>query len=153
MFAIRVNVKINKSFVELTDEQREFYLSNPSASVEEVRRCELTPPYVPPAPSIVQLQDIAKEQLKAAYLAVMSRYSDLQVVGAISSHYALTTLTISDNVPYTMSEAKNIIEGFNSLGKDAKGIYERYISLLGEQMTEEDIDSTLAAGLLELEAL
>lgn len=153
VFALRVNLMLNHGFVELTDEQREFYLANPAASVEEVRKCELNHPYIPPAPSIVQLQDDAKRQLKEAYLAKMSRYSDLQVVGAISSHYALTTLTISDNVPYTMSEAKNIIEGFNSLGKDAKGIYERYISLLGEQMTQSDIDSTLEAGVAELEAL
>ncbi len=137
----------------LTDEQVEFYLANPTASVEEVRKCELDPPYVPPAPSIIQLQEDAKQQLKEAYIAKMNRYSDLDVVGAISSHYALITLTIGDNVPYTLSEAKNIIEGFNSLMKSAKKVYDKYYTLLGEQMTQEAIDSTLEAGLAEMEAL
>ena len=140
-------------YEELTDEQREFYLANPTASVEEVRKCKLNPPYVPPSPSIVQLQDEAKRQLKEAYLTKMSRYTDLQVAMAVTSHIALTTLTIADKCPYSLKEANDIIEGFNSLSKDAKTIYERYYSLLGEQMTKEDIDNTLEAGLAELEAL
>lgn len=137
----------------LTDEQVEFYLDNPTASVEEVRKCELNPPYIPPTPSIVQLQEDAKRQLKDKYIAMMNRYSDLQIAMAVTSHLALTTLTIADKCPYTLKEANNIIEGFNSLGKDAKTIYERYIALLGEQMTQEDIDNTLAAGVAELEVL
>lgn len=137
----------------LTDEQVEFYLANPTASVEEVRKCELNPPYIPPTPSIVQLQEDAKRQLEDKFLAVMSRYSDLQVVMAVTSYIALTTLIISDKCPYTLKEANDIIEGFNSLAKDAKTIYDRYFALLGEQMTQEDIDNTLAAALTELEAL
>lgn len=153
VFALRVNLMLNHGFVELTDEQREFYLANPAASVEEVRKCELNHPYIPPAPSIVQLQDDAKRQLKEAYLAKMSRYTDLQVAMAVTSHIALTTLTIADKCPYTLKEANDIIEGFNSLGKDAKTIYDRYFALLGEQMTEEAIGSTLEAGFAEMEAL
>lgn len=140
-------------YEELTDEQREFYLANQTASVEEIRKCELNPPYVPPAPSIVQLQDEAKGQLKDKYIAVMDRYTDLQVAMAVTSHLALTTLTIADKCPYTLKEANNIIEGFNSLAKDAKSIYDRYHALLGEQMTEEAINATLADGKKELEAL
>lgn len=140
-------------YEQLTDDQVEFYLANPNSSVEEVRKCELNPPYVPPAPSIVQLQDDAKRQLKEKYVAVMGRYTDLQVAMAVTSHIALTTLTIADKCPYTLKEANDIIEGFNSLSKDAKGIYERYFALLGEQMTKEDIDNTLAAGIAELEVL
>lgn len=153
VFAIPVNLLFNKGFVELTDEQREFYLANPTASIEEVRNCELNHPYVPPVPSIVQLQEDAKIQLKDKYIAVMSRYTDLQVAMAVTSHLALTTLTVADKCPYTLKEANDIIEGFNSLGKDAKTIYDRYIALLDEQMTEDDIDNTLAAGVAELEAL
>lgn len=141
------------NFELLTDEQVAFYLEHPTATVEEVRKCKLNPPYVPPAPSIVQLQDEAKRQLKEAYMAKMSRYTDLQVAMAVTSHIALTTLTIADKCPYTLSQANDIIEGFNSLSKDAKGIYERYFALLGEQMTKEDIDNTLAAALAELEVL
>lgn len=153
VFSIRVNLLLNRGFVELTAEQIEFYLANPTASVEEVRKCELNHPYIPPAPSIVQLQDDAKRQLKEAYLAKMSRYSDLQVAMAVTSHLALTTLTIADKCPYTLSQANNIIEGFNSLSKDAKSIYDRYYTLFGEQMTQEAIDSALEAGLAEMEAL
>lgn len=140
-------------YEQLTYEQVEFYLANPTASIEEVRKCELNPPYVPPSPSIVELQEDARRELKTTYAAVMSRYSDLEVAMAITSHLALTTLTIADKCPYTLREANNIIDGFNSLAKDAKSIYDRYHALLGEQMTEEAINATLADGKTELEAL
>lgn len=153
IFAIRLNLILNKGFVELTDEQQDFYLANPAASVEEVRKCELNHPYIPPAPSIVQLQDDAKSQLKEAYIAKMSRYSDLQVVGAISSHYALTTLTIGDTTPYTLSESKNIIEGFNSLMKSAKQVYDRHKKNIEDATTKEVIDAELEEAKEEMEAL
>lgn len=140
-------------YEQLTDDQVEFYLANPNSSVEEVRKCELNPPYVPPAPSIVQLQDDAKRQLKEKYVAVMGRYTDLQVAMAVTSHIALTTLSISGKCPYTLKESNDIIEGFNSLAQAAKGVFDRYFALLGEQVTIEDIDSTLADGIAELEVL
>lgn len=140
-------------YEQLTAEQTEFYLANPTASVEEVRNCELDPPYVPTAPSIVELQEDARRELKTTYAAVMSRYSDLEVAMAITSHLALTTLTIADKCPYTLREANNIIDGFNSLAKDAKSIYERYCDLIEEQTTENEVNATMEAGKAELEVL
>lgn len=153
VFALRVNLMLNHGFVELTDEQREFYLANPAASVEEVRKCELNHPYIPPAPSIVQLQDDAKRQLKEAYLAKMSRYTDLQVAMAVTSHIALTTLTIADKCLYTLKEANDIIEGFNALSKDAKSVYDRYKKNIEDATTKEVIDAELEEAKEEMEVL
>lgn len=140
-------------WVELTDEQREFYLANPTATVNEVKQCHLDPPPTPPDPDIDEVREQALNDLKFMYADKMGRYSDLQVVGAISSHYALTTLTIGDNVPYTLSEAKNIIEGFNSLMKAAKQVYDRHKSAIEAATTKEVIAAELETAKEEMEAL
>lgn len=144
---------IGLRWVELTDEQREFYIDNPTATVKEVKQCHLDPPPTPPDPDIEEVRTQTLSELKTLYCNKMDRYSDLQVVGAISSHYALTTLTISDNVPYTMSEAKNIIEGFNSLMKSAKAIYDRHKKNIEDATTKDVIASELEAAKEEMEVL
>lgn len=140
-------------WVELTDEQREFYLANPTATVKEVKQCHLDPPPTPPDPDIEEVREQALYELNNLYADKMGRYSDLQVVGAMTSHYALTTLTIDDNVPYSLSEAKNIIKGFNSLMKSAKAIYDRHKKNIEDATTKEVIASELEAAKEEIEAL
>lgn len=137
----------------LTDEQESFYLNNPEASVNEVRNCMLNEPPTPQTQSIIQIREYYKNKLKEAYYAKMSEYSDLDVVGAISSHYANTTLSISNVTPYTASEAKNIIEGFNSLMKSAKAVYELHKTSIESATTEEDIDNEFELAKREMEAL
>lgn len=140
-------------WVMLTDEQREFYLANPTATVKEVKQCHLDQPPTPPDPDIEEVREQALNDLKFMYADKMGRYSDLQVVGAMTSHYALTTLTIGDNVPYTLSEAKNIIEGFNSLMKSAKAIYDRHKKNIEDATNKEAIASELEAAKEEMEVL
>lgn len=140
-------------YEQLTDEQVEFYLANPTATVKEVKQCHLDPPPTPPDPDIEEVREQALYELNNIYADKMGRYSDLQVVGAISSHYALTTLTIGDTTPYTLSEAKNIIEGFNSLMKSAKQVYDRYKKNIENATTNEIIAAELEAAKDELEVL
>lgn len=140
-------------YEQLTDEQVEFYLANPTATVKEVKQCHLDPPPTPPDPDIEEVKEQALYELNNIYADKMGRYSDLQVVGAISSHYALTTLNIGDTTPYTLSEAKNIIEGFNSLMKSAKQVYDRYKKNIENATTKEIIAAELEAAKDELEVL
>lgn len=144
---------IGSRWVELTDEQREFYFENPTATVKEVKQCHLDPPPTPPDPDIEEVREKALRDLNNLYCDKMGRYSDLQVVGAMTSHYALTTLTIGDNVPYTLSESKNIIEGFNSLMKSAKQVYERHKKNIEDATTKEVIASEIEAAREEMEVL
>lgn len=140
-------------WIMLTNEQREFYLANPTATVKEVKQCHLDPPPTPPDPDIEEVREQALYELNNLYADKIGRYSDLQVVGAISSHYALTTLTIGDNVPYTMGESKNIIEGFNSLMKSAKAIYDRHKKNIEDAATKEVIAAEFEAAKEEMEEL
>ena len=144
---------IGLRWVALTDEQREFYFANPTATVKEVKQCHLDSPPTPPDPDIEEVRTQTLSELKTLYCNKMDRYSDLQVVGAISSHYALTTLTIGDNVPYTLNEAKNIIEGFNSLMKSAKAIYDRHKKNIEDATSKEVIAAELEAAKEKMEAL
>ena len=57
-FDIKVNTDINRNMIELTNEQIEFYLEHPEASVYEIKRCELYP--IPPQPSELELKKLEK---------------------------------------------------------------------------------------------
>lgn len=144
---------IGLRWVMLTDEQREFYLANPTATVKEVKQCHLDPPPTPPDPDIEEVREQVLSELNNLYCDKMGRYSDLQVVGAMTSHYALTTLTIGDTTPYTISESKNIIEGFNSLMKSAKQVYNRHKSAIEDATTKETIAAELESAKEEMEVL
>lgn len=58
-----INTAIMRNFVEMSTEQREFYLANPTATVMEVWQCELTPPYVPPVKPLEEIKAEAKSEL------------------------------------------------------------------------------------------
>ena len=66
---IHINTTINRNYRELTDEQREFYIANPTATVQEVVYCSLTPPYEPPVPELQYYIAVKKKELKAACLS------------------------------------------------------------------------------------
>lgn len=76
VFDYEVNTHINKWFVELTDEQREFYLEHPTASVREVELCELFPPYVPPVIPIEELKEQAVQEIDSLSRSTISGFVD-----------------------------------------------------------------------------
>jgi len=56
IFTEPVDTELNKNFREMTSEQINFYLEHPTASIQEIERCELNPPYVPPTPDIEEVR-------------------------------------------------------------------------------------------------
>ena len=59
IFTEPVDTELNKNFRDMTSEQIDFYLEHPTASIQEIERCELNPPYVPPEPDIEEVRQQA----------------------------------------------------------------------------------------------
>lgn len=56
IFTEPVDTELNRNFREMTSEQIDFYLEHPTASIHEIEKCELDPPYVPPTPDIEEVR-------------------------------------------------------------------------------------------------
>lgn len=144
---IHINTTINRNYRELTEEQREFYIANPTATVREVVNCQLIPPYVPPTPELDNLKLSALSELRDVYCFKMARYSELDVAMALASQTALSNLwLIAGQTPYTLAQSKDIIQGFCTLGKTCKEIYEEYVKDINDSSTEEELASALQSG-------
>lgn len=112
-----VDTALFKAYVAMTDEQREFYIANPTASVAEVKRCELYP----------RPQEPALEEVKANAVKELSDYSletSEKVVPSYKVHNAQITLlgNIASAI-YTIEEAQDIVSLANEIGKQCRLLF------------------------------
>ena len=122
-------------FEELTTEQREFYLANPNATVQEVVNCQLAPPYVPPTPDVQEYAAQKVKELKDACYASVS-VSDLEFAMAIDK-----TENITADSYYSLVEAQRVVSTFRSQSKKAMTVYDTYKPQIEAESTIEAIDT------------
>lgn len=134
-----INTAIMRNFVEMTTEQREFYLANPTATVMEVWNCELTPPYVPPTPDVSEYAAQKVMELKDACYASVT-VDDLKYAMA-NSILAGTALTYTGTRYYTINEAKAIMKTFMDESAHAMDVYDTYKPQIEAASTIKDIDN------------
>lgn len=142
--SIHINTVINLIYVEMTDEQREFYLANPTATVQEVWDCELTPPYVPPTPDIQEYAEMRIKELKDAC------YGSINIT---SLEFAMASDKL-DNITadcyYSLTDARQIVSDFRIQSKKAMTVYDTYKTKMENATTVEDIDSFYEQAISEL---
>jgi hypothetical protein len=126
-------------FEELTTEQREFYLANPNATVQEVINCQLTPPYVPPTPDV---QEYAAQKVKELHDACYASISvtDLEYAMA-NACLAGTSIAYSGDKYYTTIQAIAVMKTFMDESTHAITIYDTYKPQIEAASTIEDIDN------------
>lgn len=134
--AIQINTAImHTMYRELTTEQREFYLANPTASVQEVVQCHLNPPYVPPTPDLEEyIAQKVKELKDACYGAVT----------ITSLEYAMAedkVNNITADSYYTVVQANNVLKDFRSQSKHAMQVYDTYKPQIEAAIKIDDVDS------------
>ena len=132
---IHINTAINRLYVEMTEEQREFYLENPTASVMEVWNCELVPPYVPPTPDVQEYAASRVAELKNACYASVT-VTDLEFAMAIDK-----AENIAADSYYSFPEAQSIVSAFRSQSKHAMQTFDTYSVQMLAASTIEAIDS------------
>lgn len=132
---IHINTTINRLYQEMTNEQKEFYLEHPTASVMEVWNCELTPPYVPPTPDVSEYAEQKVRELKEACYASVT-VTDLEFAMAIDKVNNLT----ADSY-YTALQANNVLKNFRSQSKKAMQVFDTYRPRIEAASTIEAIDA------------
>lgn len=133
---IPINTTINRSYVEMTEEQKSFYFEHPTASVMEVWDCQLTPPYVPPTPDV---QEYAADKVKELKDAC---YGSISVT---SLEYAMALDKIENPASiacyYNLTKAIQVRDDFRSQSKHAMQVLDTYKPQIEAAQTIESIDA------------
>lgn len=130
-----INTTINRLYVEMTAEQKAFYLEHPTASVMEVWICQLTPPYVPPTPDVSEYAAMrAKELKEVCYLSVT--VTALEYAAAEDK----VNNVLADSY-YSLTEANRVLADFRIQSKKAMTVINTYTSRILAASTVEEIDT------------
>lgn len=134
-FPVNMNLDLNrKLYRELTTEQREFYLANPTAKVQEVVRCELNPTYVPPTPDLQEyIEQKLKELNDACYGSVTVTSLEYAMAEDKSNH-------ITADSYYSLVEANQVLSDFRSQSKHAMTVLNTYKSQIEAAQSVESVD-------------
>lgn len=131
-------------FVELTPEQKEFYLANPNATVQEVVNCQLTPPYVPPTQDVQEYAVQKVKELKDACYASVS-ISDLEFAAAEDK----VNNVLADSF-YSLTEANRVLADFRTRSKKTLTIINTYTPQIEAASTIEDVDTIYNTAISQL---
>ena len=133
--AVHINLLINLIYQEMTAEQREFYLANPTASVMEVWDCELVPPYVPPTPDVAEYANgKAKELKEVCYGSV--NVTELEFAMAIDKVENPTA-----SCYYGLTDAHRVVSDFRTQSKKAMQVIDTYTPQILAASTIEAVDT------------
>lgn len=141
---VPINTTINRSYVEMTEEQKAFYLENPTATVMEVWNCQLTPPYVPPTPDVAEYAAEKVKELKDACYGSVS-VTSLEFAMAIDKVENIT----ADSY-YSLPEARQVVSDFRSQSKHAMQVLNTYKTQIESAQTIEAVDEIYQQAMDEL---
>lgn len=133
--SIEINTSIMIMYRELTAEQRAFHLENPTATVQEVENCQLTPPYVPPTPDVQEYATMKANELKEVC------YNSVSVT---SLEYAVAEDKVNNVLAdsfYSLTEANAVLTSFRSQSKKALTVVNTYTPNILAASTIEDVDT------------
>lgn len=147
---IEINTGIMRMYRELTAEQKEFYLANPTASVEEVVNCRLIPPYVPPASDVAEYARAKSQDFKDACISSVS-VTAMEYAMA-NTVLAGTSINYSGTKHYTFAEAKAVMKRFMDESAAAMDLYDRHASSIMSATSREEADAAFDAAMAELNA-
>ena len=141
---VPINTTINRSYVTMTDEQLNFYLGNPTATVMEVWNCKITPPYVPPTPDVAEYAADKVKELKDACYGSVS-VTSLEFAMAIDKVENIT----ADSY-YSLTEARHVVSDFRSQSKHAMQVYDTYKPQIESAQTIDAVDEIYQQAMEEL---
>ena len=132
---VPINTIINRSYVEMTEEQKAFYLEHPTATVMEVWDCQLTPPYVPPTPDVAEYAQEKLKELKDACYSSVS-VTTLEFAMAIDK----IENPASTACYYNLTKAIQVRDDFRSQSKHAMQVLNTYKTQIESAQTIEAVD-------------
>lgn len=113
-----VDTDMFTQYIEMTDSQVAFYLANPNASVDEIKKCQLLP--IPPLPTLEEVKKLAISRLSQLSLDTSN-----SIIPEYKIRNAMMTIshTSIDNSIYSQDEASQIISDANNIGTLCRNKY------------------------------
>lgn len=129
-----VDTKLFPQFVPMTPEQVEFYLTNPTASIEEIKKCELN-----------EVERIPLDKYKNDSINAISTYS-LNVSRTIIPDYKVQNAIVClntncENHIYPSEECQSILNRYNIIGKTCRDMFYTYKTRIEDCATHEEVDT------------
>lgn len=143
--AIPINTSIMRNFQAMTEEQIAFYLEHPTASIQEIVNCQLTPPYVPPEPDLVEYQEQKVKELKDACYGSIS-VTSLEFAMAIDK----IENPASTACYYNLTKAIQVRDDFRSQSKHAMQVLNTYKTQIESAQTIEAVDEIYQQAIEQL---
>lgn len=138
IFTEPVDTEVNKSFREMTSEQIDFYLEHPTASIQEIERCELNPPYVPPEPDIEEVRQQAISDIdRMSRVALGKKVDVLGFCDALAS--SVYKPSRQDSI-YTDDEVLRTADDFLRIGKVCREKVGEVVPRIEEAASIESIE-------------
>ena len=135
-FPVNMDLGLNQRlYRELTTEQREFYLANPTARVQEVVNCELNPPYVPPAQDLQEYIEQKVKELKDVCCGSVTITSLQYAMAEDKSNH------ITADSYYSLAEANQILSDFRAESKKAMTVLSTYKPRIEAAQSVEAVDA------------
>lgn len=145
---VPINTIAMTGFQQMTSEQKAFYLEHPTASVMEIWKCEITPPYVPPEQDVQEYAVMKIKELKdACYGAITIDKVQCEMANCV---LAGTAVTYSGKRHYTTLQAKAIMEQFMDESDKVSTVYETYKPQIEAASTIAAIDTLYNQAITEL---
>lgn len=142
---VPINTTINRSYVEMTEEQKAFYLEHPTATVMEVWNCQLTPPYVPPTPDVAEYAQEKLKELKDACYGSVS-VTSLEFAMAIDKIENPASIACY----YNLTKAIQVRDDFRSQSKHAMQVLDTYKPQIESAQTIEAVDTVYQQAMEDL---
>ena len=142
---VPINTTINRSYVEMTEEQKSFYLEYPTATVMEVWNCEITPPYVPPTPDVAEYAQEKLKELKDACYGSVS-VTTLEFAMAIDKIENPASIACY----YNLTKAIQVRDDFRSQSKHAMQVLDTYKTQIESAQTIDAVDTIYQQAMEEL---
>lgn len=136
IFTESVDTELNGNFREMTSEQIDFYLEHPTASIQEIERCELNPPYVPP---IDVLRENAKNNVEMASRSTLG--SKVDVLGFCDAIASSVYKPSREDSVYTDDEVLKTADDFLRIGKLCRDKVKECYPLIDAAETETEINA------------
>ena len=142
--ALPINTTIMRNYQEMTAEQIAFYLEHPTASIAEIVKCELNPPYVPPTPDLQEYIELKVKELKNACYGAVT-ITSLQCAMALDKVENITADSF-----YSLTEARQILNDFRAESKHAMTVLSTYKPRIEAAQSVESVDEVYNEAISKL---
>lgn len=137
----------NPAFVPLSDEQTAFYTANPTASVAEVEKCELNPPYIPVEPTFEEIQAQAIKEISKKSLETLDRFVSAYQLANAQCSILWAENSKGESPIYDLATAQGYIDTYLRIGGLCRAKFYEVKGLVESAANKAEIEEIKASAI------